>query len=166
MHDPDGSIRELQRYIRNISLERSDVPTSAVDGFYDSVTASAVTAVQRSLGLPATGVTDLATWNAMRDESAAILARRAPAAQAGRFSPPESVLGAGDSGDVVLMLQIMLTAAAHRFPAIPEPELTGRYDSATEISVTAFQRAADLPVSAVTDKETWDAIADTYNVIV
>ena len=118
MHDRNSAVRELQRYIRTIALERGDVPTIVVDGFYDDVTSSAVSALQRSLGLPVTGTTDLATWNAARDESAAVSDRRAWALSMGGFSPPTLVLGEGSSGDTVLMLQIMLAAISARFSTI------------------------------------------------
>lgn len=42
-------------------------------------------------------------------------------------------------------------------------DVTGNYDSATEMAVRSFQAAAGLPITGVVDNATWDEIARDYS---
>ena len=56
-------VRSLQTMLRLISMTIPEIPPVIPDGVYGMSTMRSVTALQRYLRLPATGVVDLATWN-------------------------------------------------------------------------------------------------------
>jgi peptidoglycan hydrolase-like protein with peptidoglycan-binding domain len=58
-------IRTLQTMLRAIARLNENIPLVIPDGIYGADTVAAVTAFQRQFGLPATGVTNLTTWNAV-----------------------------------------------------------------------------------------------------
>ena len=49
-----------------------NIPSLSVDGIYGPATESAVRAAQRWFGLPVTGITDSATWDAIYDQFSGI----------------------------------------------------------------------------------------------
>ncbi|MBR6916288.1 MAG: peptidoglycan-binding protein, partial [Clostridia bacterium] len=67
----------VQEYLNFIAEDVPSIGRLAVDGYYGPKTAESVRAFQRAFGLPATGVTDAATWAAMakayKDSAAARL---------------------------------------------------------------------------------------------
>ena len=55
-------VRQLQSQLNRIAQNFPAIPTLAEDGIYGPATAESVRVFQRVFGLPATGVTDYATW--------------------------------------------------------------------------------------------------------
>ena len=58
-------IRSLQTMLRVIAENDSRQPSVIPDGIYGTNTMTAVSAFQRRSGLPVTGMTDQATWEAI-----------------------------------------------------------------------------------------------------
>lgn len=58
-------VRQLQQQLNRIAGNYPALPTLIADGIYGPLTAEAVRTFQRIFGLPATGVTDFATWYAI-----------------------------------------------------------------------------------------------------
>lgn len=58
-------VRQLQQQLNRIADNYPALPTLIADGIYGSLTAEAVRTFQQIFGLPATGVTDFATWYAI-----------------------------------------------------------------------------------------------------
>ena len=58
-------IRSLQTMLQVIAENDSSHPPLIPDGIYGPDTVKAVSVFQRKHGLPVTGVTDLATWEAI-----------------------------------------------------------------------------------------------------
>ena len=61
------NVAELQRYLREISMNGADVRPVIPDGVYSPHTAAAVSDFQRIKGIPETGETDRATWELILD---------------------------------------------------------------------------------------------------
>ena len=59
-------------------------------------------------------------------------------------------------------LQTMLRILAEADSSLPSVVPDGIYDTATMQAVSAFQRKHGLPVTGVTDEQTWLAIVDAY----
>ncbi len=59
-------------------------------------------------------------------------------------------------------LQTMLRVIAEDDPTLPTLVPDGIYEQPTITAVSAFQRRTGLPVTGVTDQQTWDAIVDAY----
>ncbi len=74
----------VQEFLNYVAEEEPSVPRVKVDGEYGPLTAAAVNAFQRTAGLPATGVTDAATWDALAARYRGIAARRVREAEIGR----------------------------------------------------------------------------------
>lgn len=58
-------VRQLQQQLNRIAQNYPAIPTIVADGIYGPRTAQAVRTFQQIFGLPATGVTDFATWYAI-----------------------------------------------------------------------------------------------------
>ena len=71
--------------------------------------------------------------------------------------PPESFLGQ-PIRSLQTMLQVIAAAAGQECTLIPD----GIYGPETMQTVAAFQRTHGLPVTGITDRPTWDAIAAAY----
>lgn len=71
--------------------------------------------------------------------------------------PPESFIG-----QPVRSLQTMLRVLAEDDPRLPTLIPDGIYGQTTLNAVAAFQRCHELPVTGITDQNTWDKIVDAY----
>ncbi|MFC7491579.1 MULTISPECIES: peptidoglycan-binding protein [unclassified Knoellia] len=107
----------------------------AVDGSYGQATAARVIAFQKSVGLPATGVTDAATWAKVELKVHPLLPFW------------NSVAKRGSKGAHVLAVQRALRIGAD-----------GSFGPATETAVKAAQTRAKLASTGVVATLTWKAI--------
>ena len=159
------AIRNLQRYLRQLSYVNGAIPAPPIDGIYDTDTRDAVRAFQEIEGLPITGVADLATFElllkryeeSLRRESAPV-----PLAQFPRLSPGYA-LREGDENFLVRLIQYALGELDLIYEGFDDVPQTGIYDEVTAAAVRDFQRRHSLPETGEVDRETWDAIATTYN---
>lgn len=163
--DRDMYVSELQNYLRTIAAYRDSIPAIGVDGIYGQHTALAVSAFQHSAGLPVTGITDLDTWNAIFAAYSEIRQRLAQA-QTLRLFPRSGILRAGDSGDAVHMLQLMLNRVAERYINLLSVPVTGIYDEDTAQAVDVFQTCCLLDADrGETDKSTWNQLVRLYHLV-
>ena len=163
--DRDMYVSELQNYLRTIAAYRDNIPVIGVDGIYGQQTALAVSAFQHGASLPVTGITALDTWNAIFAAYTEIRQRLA-AAETLQLFPRSGLLQAGDSGDAVHMLQLMLNRAAGRYINLLPVAVTGIYDADTVQAVAAFQTCCLLETErGKTDKRTWNHLVRLYQLI-
>ena len=99
----------------------------AVSGYFGAETRSAVQSFQTQVGLGASGVANVATWEALVVS-----------------------ISQGSSGEAVLALKKQLNAK-HRFGL----GLTSTFDSATRDAVRWLQSHMNIAVSGVVDRSTW-----------
>ena len=157
-------IEELQRYLRIIQRERLGYTSVPIDGIFGSDTAEAVLLVQREVGLPANGVVDRATWDAIAALATAIETENAPPTALVVFRQKQPPLTVGSTGDDVYILQSVLQRITRQYrdlPPIPPPD--GRYSEETATLIRAIQNRSSLPETGDTDHATWDAVARLYN---
>ncbi|MBD3782537.1 MAG: peptidoglycan-binding protein [Micrococcales bacterium] len=107
----------------------------AVDGHFGPATQARVISFQRSAHLPATGVVDRKTWDAVERAAHPLLPYW------------NTVLKRGSRGAAVVALQKALRVTAD-----------GSYGPATEAAVKAAQRAAHLAQTGVVATLTWKAV--------
>ena len=155
-------IRSLQTMLRVISEADRRLPTVIPDGIYGPTTMGAVTAFQRKVGLPMTGVTDQATWESIVEafETSLILVDKAEPIQI--VMNPNQVYYRGDSGPYIYLLQSMLTQLSIDNDSISAPGHTGILDQSTSEALLAFQELADLPQTGNLDKITWKHIVKQF----
>ncbi len=158
-------IRELQNMLRTITEAGDDIPLVNPDGIFGARTEEAVLAFQRGARLAETGIVDYATWQAITRayrNASRILSHR----PIHPFPSPDYEIRSGEKTDVVMLVQIMLSALAIALDTFDGIRPTGVYDEQTEKSITEFQRTHDLVPNGVIDRKTWDALAKAYDSIV
>ncbi len=157
-------IEELQRYLRIIQRERLGYTSVPIDGIFGGDTAEAVLQIQREVGLPANGVVDRATWDAIAALATAIDIQNSPPTALAVYRRDQPPLTVGSTGDDVYILQSVLQRITRQYrdlPSIPAPD--GRYSEETAALVRTIQNRSSLPETGDTDRATWDAIARLYN---
>lgn len=157
-----GHVKELQTYLYHIAQKDPRIPPVAPDGIYDAETEAAVSAFQRHYGLPVTGEVDRGTWDAIIREYREDFGDKPLPVNA--FPSPDYVIRSGDTGVLVLQLQLMLWALSDEYTNIPEPEQNGVYGPKTERSVRELQRVSRLPQTGEVDKRTWNPLAQWFAV--
>ena len=155
-------IRSLQQMLRVIAENDDRLPSVVPDGIYGADTARAVSAFQRSAGVPITGTVDQVTWDA-------IVARYEPALIAqGEAEPlriildPDQVIRRGERNPNLYLVQAILVVLSQLYAGITPPGMNGILDIATADSISSFQEMSLLPVTGELDKETWKHLALHY----
>lgn len=159
------AIRNLQRYLRQLSYEDGRIPRAPIDGIWDSATEAALRAFQRAEGLDETGVADLVTFERLflrYEESRQRNSPPVPIAQFPRLSAGYA-LREGDESFLVRLIQYALGELELNYDGLRSVPQTGVYDPDTAEAVRGFQRRHGLPQSGEVDRATWDALANTYN---
>lgn len=155
-------IRSLQTMLRVLAEFDADYLPLIPDGIYGAETMAAVTRFQRKHGLPATGVTDQATWDAV------VLAYEpAHVSQTGAqvleiMLQPGEVIRAGDDHPHLFVVQGMLHILSRQYGSVGAPGMTGNLDAATADALSTFQHLAGLPMTGHLDKMTWKHLALQY----
>ena len=148
-------IRSLQTMLRAIALFSDEYQRIIPDGIYGPETQKAVVTFQRNRGLPATGITNLQTWDEivkLYDEAMEVLS---PPRTSDYEYPEEFPFTRGNTSARLKIAQCMLAQIADRYGCICPPELSGSMDALMVNSLSEFQRINALPVSGKLDKTTW-----------
>ena len=155
-------IRSLQQMLRVIGENDNRLPSVVPDGIYGNDTVRAVSAFQRSVGLPATGIADQDTWDA-------IVARYEPAlVEQGEAEPlriildPGQVIRRGERNPNLYIVQAILVVLSEQYAGITPPSMNGILDIATADSLSSFQQMNLIPVTGELDKNTWKRLALHY----
>ena len=159
------AVRNLHRYLRQLSYHDPDIPPVPIDGLWDSETVRALTGFQRRNGLAPTGSVDRATWELLKQRYDESIAQSSPPAKLDIFprTPSDYAVSEGDEGFVVDAIQYVLGELEQLYTFgsfVP----SGIYDSATASLVRLFQRANGITPTGRVDRETWDAMAVQHNI--
>lgn len=161
---PDDSfvgqpIRSLQTMLRVLAEHDNQYQTVIPDGIYGPQTMSAVSTFQRNHGLPVTGVTDQATWEAiaLAHEDALIYVTEAQPLDI--ILNPNEVLRRGDESPYLHVAQALLTVLSEVYGSIGTPSRNGILDDATADAISSFQSLNGLPMTGNLDKITWKHLA-------
>lgn len=155
-------IRSLQTMLRVIAQEDKQQPSVIPDGIYGAQTIRAVTVFQRNNGLPATGVADQATWDAIVSVYEPATVRIGPAQPIEIILDPGEILRLGDQTPNIYILQAVLQVLSDAYSSITPPPHNGILDEATVISIQSFQELSGLPQTGEADKNTWRQLALHY----
>lgn len=164
---PDSSfiaqpIRSLQTMLRVLSEDNRRYPSVIPDGIYGPSTMQAVATFQRQNGIPATGVTDQITWDAISEayKDARIRVEKAEAIEI--LIDPDEIYRLGDSNPYIYLAQSILTQLSLDNSSIIAPGHTGVLDSNTAAALTAFQKLADLEETGQLDRITWKNLSRQF----
>jgi len=169
--DRGGSVTIIQESLNEISGDYPLIPKiDPVDGIFGEETENAVKTFQEIFNLTPDGVVGRATWNKMILLYVGIrrLAELKSEGQLYTDKPldfPDN-FGIGSTGPAVSSYQYFLLIISNFDQRVPAPVVSGEFDQTTERSVTAFQRAYNLPVTGVLDRATMNEIYDTYTAII
>ncbi len=155
------AIRNLQRYLYQLSFTDDRIPPVPLDGIYGDTTRKAVRAFQQSQRLTATGNVDQETWDLLYIaylESLDSTGRTEPLFLFPR-NPETYAVGLGDEGLLISAIRYLLRELmidyGGEFEEIP---LTGTFDTITEGAVKKFQRLHSLPETGRVDRLTWNRL--------
>lgn len=151
-------IQELQRYLHDISYYDPNIPRIIPDGIYGNETADAVRAFQRQYGLSDNGETNPATWERIVEVYREFVETLA---QSLDVFPRDvgKIIGEGDDGLPVLVIQSILLTLSSEYPDIPPVTITGVYNAETMRAVREFQKIAGLPQTGDVNRVTWNMLA-------
>lgn len=158
------AVRNLQYYLDYLSRFYSSIPPVTNDGIFGEGTRSAVIALQKEFGLPATGVVDRDTWNTMYDAYLGIIEQLEGQISEGDMIPfPGVIIRLGSESEEVALIQRYLNTIADTYTEIPKVNPTGYFGTMTQNAVIAFQRTFGLPDNGIIDASTWDEIMSIYS---
>lgn len=157
----DSPIMDLQRFLRLISTVYPTVPEVALDGIYGPQTTLAVREFQRANDRDPTGVVDYDTWELLRFTYNLITMLNSESVRGVNF-PADYQVNKQNDDEYTHHISIMLNRLSGLFDNIPDVELGDRYDENTEKSIKEFQRVSGLDPTGITDKQTWQKLADVY----
>ena len=157
------AVRNLQRYLRRLSLAYGSIPSIPIDGIFESETAKALSEFQRIFGFPVTGRADLATWNALYAEYERLIkADRILSPDLFPPLPQNYEISEGEPLAATALMQWMLNELTVLYDELPLLSVSGIYDEPTARAVSLFQRGKGLPVTGRVDRQTWNAISEEY----
>ena len=152
-------IRSLQTMLRVLAEHDDRYQTLIPDGIYGSQTMSAVSVFQRNHGLPVTGVTDQATWEAIALAHEDALIHVAEAQPLEIILNPNEVLRRGDESPYLYVAQALLIVLSETYGSIGTPSQNGILDEPTADALSSFQALSGLPMTGNLDKITWKHLA-------
>lgn len=155
-------VRSLQTMLRVIAQNDPDQPSLIPDGIYGVQTTGAVSAFQRNHGLPATGVADQDTWEAIVAAYEPALIIAGPAQPLEIILDPGQILTRGSQDPDIYIVQAVLTVLSEAYGSVTPPGNSGILDEATSLSLISFQELTGLPQSGELDKLTWRQLALHY----
>ena len=156
-------IRSLQTMLRVLAEDDRTLPTVVPDGIYGPETITAISAFQRRMGLPVTGITNQDTWDAVVGAYEPALIRVGKATPIEIIMDPGKVYRRGDSSANLYLLQAMLNFLSNYHTDISAPGQSGVLDSPTEEALAAFQLLAGLPPTGELDKITWKYLVNQFS---
>ena len=156
------SVTSLQTMLRVIAAQDYSCPMVIPDGIYGEQTAKAVAFQQKRAGLPQTGITDYATWQAICAAYQAAEVEIEPAAPLDVVMNPNQVILEGSDNLHVLLIQAMLQTLHEVYINIECCALTGVCDEKTVCAIRSLQRCCGMPESGILDKRLWQLLSGLY----
>lgn len=161
--DKRNHIREVQKFLRNISAVNEKIPAIIIDGVYDDATRDAVRIFQHEYGLPETSEVDTLTWNTLAREHNGALEIIGPPVYIIPFTADSAVVSVGDSGNLIFIIQAMLDTVSGEWDNLESIRIDGIFGDNTASAVRSFQRLSGLPETGDVDSPTWNRLARSYN---
>ena len=160
--DTGQGVYILQLMLNVLAEYYDTVPSVTEDGVYGPATTRAVSAFQRTYGLPVDGVVGPLTWESMYNAIKGIYiatGRSAEFTTTPAMAPfPGMPLTMGARGNAVMTLQNHINDVVPVFANIPTVNPTGNYGPNTKAAVTELQNRLNLPQNGTVDENTWNGI--------
>ena len=163
MAEPRKEIYELQYMLRKISQITGEIPLITPDGIYDDQTREVVRDFQRQNSLEPTGNINKETWDKIFEKYKESVYASSMGEPIYPFTDPSYNSVSGEQSDIIILMQLILSALSVIYDDFDEIEITGINDEKTINAVKRFQGYHGLPQTGVLDKRTWDAAAKSFN---
>lgn len=157
------AVTSLQTMLRVLASADDSLPTVIPDGIYGPETQRAVAAFQRRAGLPATGVADYPTWEAIRKAFGPAWIEVSPAAPLDIVMQPHQVILEGSDNLHVLLIQAMLHNIHAVYDNIPDCSMSGTCDADTCKAIRALQHCCGMQETGIVTKQLWQLLAGLYH---
>lgn len=159
------AVRSLQRYLRRLSYENEAILPIPIDGIFETRTRDALSAFQRSMGLPVTGRADKRSWDHLFAEYGRVRREEDRRVYADFFprSPVNYETTPGETGAFILLLQFILDELRVIYDSLPPFAQSGVFDTETSAAVREFQRIGGLEQSGRVNRELWNRLSEEYN---
>ncbi len=163
-YNENVAIRNVQRYLRQLSYTDADIPPVPIDGIFGEATELSLIAFQTKNGLYPSGVADRESFDTLYEKYLISTKRFAPPKGFSPFArvPEQYALTVGDIGFAVSSVQFLLNEISIIQDGLGELAITGIYNIDTAHAVSVFQAGTDLDVTGEVNKETWNMLVDTY----
>ena len=161
----EQAVTNLQRYLRRLSFETSDRTRPPVDGIFDTATRDSLKQFQRSMGLPATGVADKQTWDALFEEYQRVTRdeRELEALYLFPENPSDYAVTLGDTLTLVRIIQLLLLELRAAYDVFEDITESGTYDAKTQNAIAKFQLINGIPPTGNVDLRTWNRLVREYS---
>lgn len=161
------SIRQVQRALRTLHKNGSDIPEVKEDGIFGEETAAAVKAFQQNAGMEPTGEVDYQTWKNIMNETRAGIEKISPPLPITPFVSDEaSSAKPGEHTWSVYFAQLMLNIISVRYSGYDDVEINGTNSGTTTEALRQIQRAGNISTRDGTlDKKTWNVIASMFEFV-
>lgn len=162
------AVMTIQRWLRALSRFGYNIQMILLDGKFGKETEAAVKSFQKIIGVPETGVVDETTWNALYDHYSYVIKQT----ERGNCICPfnERLAGGcvdiGDTCNIVYIIQVILETLSVMYKGFDNVKITGIYDNATMEAIKIFQEKHGFKPTGCVDKETWNALANSYNIYI
>ncbi len=166
INDDRRNIFELQKFLQKISESDPQIEFINTDGIYGDETANAVRKFQETRNLPSTGTVDYETWDGIFNEYSAIMEREGDPLPFYVFPIEVLEIKSGDSGDHVVVVQLMLNNFANKYRNLNSISVTGKYNNETANAVKSFQNTLLLTPTGNVDRKTWNEMTRLYRALV
>lgn len=159
-------VRELQYFLKFISLFDAAVYPIEIDGIFGPATEQSVISFQREYGLPQTGIVDTQTWERIYETYQTMLESLPQGYFSGATVPyAGSPLEVGSRGEDVERVQDYLNFISDTYTQIPKITVDGVFGPATRAAVIAYQNLFGIEPSGIVAFETYASITDTYRTL-
>ena len=159
------AVTNLQRYLRQLAYEDDKLTQPPIDGIFGEVTRRSLTEFQANNNINPTGIADRTTWDLLYKLYLKSIANHTHSKRVHIFpnNPVSNKLSLNTDSFYITTLQFMLRELSKDYGEKLNVEITGHYDIATSSAIEYFQAINSLPITTITDKETWDRIVVSYN---
>lgn len=162
LNDDRQNTFELQKFLKKISENDPQINFLNTDGIYGEETAEAVRQFQQTRNLPVTGVADFETWEAIFNEYLKLIELIDEALPFHVFPIEVIEIKTGDSGDAVVVIQLLLNKFSSKYSNFNKVNVTGNYNNETADAVKNFQNVSMLDQTGTVNRHTWNEMVKLY----
>ena len=155
-------IRSLQTMLRALASAEENADTVVPDGIFGEDTRNAVISFQRRSNLPATGVVDLITWEAIVEEHDRHIIANGPPTPLYLHWQPGQMITPGEENAHMYVINGVLQALAAQYESMPMAESGGKHTESGTEAVKWIQNHADLEATGHIDRFTWKIMTGLY----